>query len=111
MLMKIHTKIVLKQTRNTNHTVANIMIENKTLYVYKASAGSGKTFTLALEYIKLLITNPKAYKHTLAVTFTNKATGEMKERILSTLYGVANRLPSSEDYFEMKQYRVVRPRQ
>ena len=76
------------------------MIENKTLYVYKASAGSGKTFTLALEYIKLLITNPKAYKHTLAVTFTNKATGEMKERILSTLYGVANRLPSSEDYFE-----------
>ena len=98
--MKIHTKIVLKQTRNTDHTVANIMIENKTLYVYKASAGSGKTFTLALEYIKLLITNPKAYKHTLAVTFTNKATGEMKEHILSTLYGVANRLPSSEDYFE-----------
>lgn len=76
------------------------MIDNKTLYVYKASAGSGKTFTLALEYMKLLIANPKAYKHTLAVTFTNKATGEMKERILGTLYGVAKGLSSSEDYFE-----------
>lgn len=76
------------------------MIEEKTLYVYKASAGSGKTFTLALEYIKLLIANPRAYKHTLAVTFTNKATSEMKERILGTLYGVAKGLPSSNDYFE-----------
>lgn len=71
---------------------------DKTLYIYKASAGSGKTFTLALEYMKLLIANPRAYKHTLAVTFTNKATGEMKERILSTLYGVAKGLESSKDY-------------
>lgn len=75
------------------------MIDNKTLYIYKASAGSGKTFTLALEYLKLLIANPRAYRHTLAVTFTNKATGEMKERILSTLYGVAKGLESSDDYF------------
>ena len=53
------------------------------LIVYKASAGSGKTFTLAVEYIKLLIRNPRAYRQILAVTFTNKATAEMKERILS----------------------------
>ena len=39
------------------------------LVVYKASAGSGKTFTLAVEYIKLLIKDPQAYKVTLAVTF------------------------------------------
>ena len=52
------------------------------LLVYKASAGSGKTFTLAVEYIKLLILNPRAYRQILAVTFTNKATAEMKERIL-----------------------------
>ena len=49
--------------------------------------GSGKTFTLAVEYIKQLILNPRAYRHILAVTFTNKATAEMKERILQQLYG------------------------
>ncbi|MCD8166305.1 MAG: UvrD-helicase domain-containing protein [Bacteroides sp.] len=58
------------------------------LLVYKASAGSGKTFTLAVEYIKLLIEDPKAYQSILAVTFTNKATAEMKERILGQLYGI-----------------------
>lgn len=58
------------------------------LLVYKASAGSGKTFTLAVEYIKLLIQNPTAYRNILAVTFTNKATTEMKERILGQLYGI-----------------------
>lgn len=71
---------------------------NKKLYIYRASAGSGKTFTLAVEYIKLLIERPDAYKRILAVTFTNKATGEMKERILGQLYGIANALPSSEAY-------------
>ena len=55
------------------------------LLVYKASAGSGKTFTLAVEYIKHLILNPRAYRQILAVTFTNKATAEMKERILQQL--------------------------
>ena len=45
-----------------------------TLTVYRASAGSGKTFTLAVQYITLLVENPQAYRHTLAVTFTNKAT-------------------------------------
>ena len=68
------------------------------LKIYRASAGSGKTFTLALEYIKLLIANPEAYRKILAVTFTNKATGEMKERILGKLYGVANGLKSAADY-------------
>lgn len=68
------------------------------LYVYKASAGSGKTFTLAVEYIKLLIVEPREYSHILAVTFTNKATAEMKERILSQLYGLSLGLPSSLPY-------------
>ncbi|MBR4967032.1 MAG: UvrD-helicase domain-containing protein [Bacteroidaceae bacterium] len=74
------------------------MSEN--LKIYRASAGSGKTFTLALEYIKLLISNPKSYRNILAVTFTNKATAEMKERILGKLYGVANGLKSAADYTE-----------
>ena len=70
------------------------------LTVYKASAGSGKTFTLAVEYIKLLISDPANYCYTLAVTFTNKATQEMKLRILSKLYGIANGLPDAEDYYK-----------
>ena len=68
------------------------------LLVYKASAGSGKTFTLAVEYIKHLVLNPKAYRQILAVTFTNKATAEMKERILGQLYGIWKGDPASEPY-------------
>ena len=47
--------------------------------ILKASAGSGKTYNLAREYIRLLLTkkDPQAYRHILAVTFTNKATDEM----------------------------------
>lgn len=68
------------------------------LLVYKASAGSGKTFTLAVEYIKHLVLNPRAYRQILAVTFTNKATAEMKERILQQLYGIWKKDPASEAY-------------
>lgn len=78
-------------------------MKNTSLEVYRASAGSGKTFTLAVKYITLLIENPEAYRHIVAVTFTNKATGEMKERILSQLYGIAYALPSSDDYMEKMQ--------
>ena len=70
----------------------------KPLTIYKASAGSGKTFTLAVEYIKLLVKNPSCYRNILAVTFTNKATEEMKMRILSQLYGIWKQLPDSDIY-------------
>ncbi len=73
-------------------------ISSPTLTVYKASAGSGKTFRLSVEYIKLMLLNPRAYEGILAVTFTNKATGEMKMRILSQLYGIWRRLPDSQPY-------------
>ncbi len=73
----------------------------KPLTVYKASAGSGKTFTLAVEYIKLLVANPYGYGSILAVTFTNKATEEMKMRILSQLYGIAKGLPDSRAYADI----------
>ena len=73
----------------------------KPLSVYKASAGSGKTFTLATEYIRLLVENPLSYRNILAVTFTNKATEEMKMRILSQLYGIWKQLPDSSDYLEV----------
>ncbi|MDE6216129.1 UvrD-helicase domain-containing protein [Bacteroides sp.] len=78
------------------------------LLVYKASAGSGKTFTLAVEYIKHLIINPRAYRQILAVTFTNKATTEMKERILQQLYGIWQGDPASEAYLTQIKERVGR---
>jgi len=57
--------------------------------ILKASAGSGKTFSLTLHYITLLLEREAAYREILAVTFTNRATAEMKERILSVLNGLA----------------------
>ena len=70
------------------------------LKIVKASAGSGKTFNLTVHYLSLLLTKPGNYREILAVTFTNKATAEMKERILSVLHGLAigNANPKINDY-------------
>lgn len=59
------------------------------LKILKASAGSGKTFSLTVHYLTLLLSKENSYREILAVTFTNKATAEMKERILSVLKGLA----------------------
>jgi len=59
------------------------------LKIYRASAGSGKTYTLSGEFIKLLFRDPQSYKSILAVTFTNKATAEMKNRILENMFALA----------------------
>lgn len=57
-----------------------------TFTIYRSSAGSGKTRTLAKEYLKLALrSRSQYYRHILAVTFTNKATQEMKDRILAYL--------------------------
>ena len=68
------------------------MIANpeKPFIIYRSSAGSGKTYTLALEYLTLALQQPTAYRSILAVTFTNKATQEMKTRIVEFLYQLAN---------------------
>ncbi len=67
----------------------------------KASAGSGKTFNLAKTYIRLLLTDEErySYRHILAVTFTNKATDEMKSRILKELHQLAIS-PKDSPYYE-----------
>ncbi|MGI4835733.1 MAG: UvrD-helicase domain-containing protein [Janthinobacterium lividum] len=70
--------------------------------IYSASAGSGKTYQLTKEYLKLALGypqpadptgersyNPSYFKNILAITFTNDAAGEMKERIVGALRGFA----------------------
>lgn len=68
------------------------------LQIMKASAGSGKTFNLAKKYITLLLksTDRYAYRHILAVTFTNKATDEMKSRIIKELHKLATEPDKSQ---------------
>jgi len=58
---------------------------SKNLLIYQASAGSGKTRTLVKEYLNLAFTNPGNYRNILAITFTNKATEEMKTRVIEYL--------------------------
>lgn len=73
--------------------------DDKNLNVYKASAGSGKTHRLTAEYLCLLFSSPYAYKHILAVTFTNKATDEMKTRIVTELANLAT--GNKSDYIQL----------
>ncbi len=64
------------------------MEKTASFIIYNASAGSGKTFTIVKAYLTKLISSnkPDFFKHILAITFTNKAVGEMKERILENLF-------------------------
>lgn len=64
------------------------MLQQPSIFqVYNASAGSGKTFTLVKEYLKVLLQSEDIFRFQkiLAITFTNKAAGEMKERVLDNL--------------------------
>ena len=65
---------------------------SKGFTIYNASAGSGKTFTVVKNYLKILFetNHPLAFKSVLALTFTNKAVGEMKERIIEMLKAFSN---------------------
>ncbi len=69
------------------------------LTIYSASAGTGKTHTLTGEYMTLLFKGRERHRHVLAVTFTNKATAEMKSRIVEELFQLADNRPS--DYLEL----------
>lgn len=92
------------------------MSNNKGLNVIKASAGSGKTFTLALKYIEqvlfvqgkngmLELRQAKDYhQHILAITFTNKATQEMKTRIVKELYTLSQD-PTKSDFYGLMTKR------
>ena len=58
--------------------------------ILNASAGSGKTYQLAYKYVHDVVEQPALYRHILAVTFTNKATEEMKSRILKEIHRLAS---------------------
>ena len=58
--------------------------------ILNASAGSGKTYQLAYKYVHDVVQQPTLYRHILAVTFTNKATEEMKSRILKEIHLLAS---------------------
>ena len=73
--------------------------------IYNASAGSGKTFSLVKEYLKVLFQSKSTnyYKYILAITFTNKAVAEMKARIVDTLktFSDSEILSNPTDMFTM----------
>lgn len=75
------------------------MDSEKRFLVYKSSAGSGKTFTLARVYLALALASkdPNYFRHILAITFTVKAATEMKERIVSYLAALAGRPNERKD--------------
>ena len=68
------------------------------MLVYSASAGSGETFTLAARYIALLMEG-ESFDRILAVTFTQKATAEMKQRIMAYLYAIGTGTMKEDDAF------------
>ena len=82
---------------------------NKPLNICRASAGTGKTFTLAAYYVGLLLSG-ESYRSILAVTFTNKATAEMRERIIRYLHGIAE---GGEDAFfaRARQFMIANRQQ
>ncbi|MEY3398647.1 MAG: hypothetical protein RL220_1241, partial [Bacteroidota bacterium] len=76
------------------------------LLVLKASAGSGKTYSLVFHYIRLALSVPSNeahYRHILAITFTNAAAGEMKERVLRTLYELSESTAKPELSADLQQ--------
>jgi ATP-dependent exoDNAse (exonuclease V) beta subunit len=72
------------------------MQQQPSFSIYDASAGSGKTYTLVKEYLRIILSSPKpdAYRNILAITFTNKAVHEMKSRIVTNLSEFASQSPS-----------------
>lgn len=83
-------------------------MQNSTqFHVYNASAGSGKTFTLVKEYLKILLSTDDIFRFQsiLAITFTNKAAAEMKERVLNNLKGFSE--GKSNDMFAKISEEII----
>jgi len=74
------------------------LAKNGKLLIYRSSAGSGKTFTLVLNYLSIILAsdNPFKFKEVLAITFTNKAASEMKARVFEHLIELSNNKEGSK---------------
>ena len=76
-------------------------MNDKNFMLYRASAGSGKTYTLVREFLTLCLSSDNVtYNNILAVTFTNKAANEMKAKILNHLKGI---MTDDPDFSNMKR--------
>jgi ATP-dependent exoDNAse (exonuclease V) beta subunit len=79
-------------------TLGRVGLGRPSFSIYDASAGSGKTYALVKEYLKIILVAHKndAYRNILAITFTNKAVHEMKSRIVGSLSEFAKDEPSQK---------------
>ena len=95
LALKFSKIYVKNNTRMCNLHIKHIAI--KVFQIYNASAGSGKTYQLTKAYLKLVLAanSKQKYRELLAITFTNKAVAEMKQRILENLYAFSK--PDSEN--------------
>lgn len=87
-------------------------MDHKTFKIYKSSAGSGKTYTLSKNYIRLALKNKNYFKKILAVTFTNKAAEEMKSRILDLIHQISKGkeiklIKEFSDYYKVSQDEII----
>jgi ATP-dependent exoDNAse (exonuclease V) beta subunit len=64
-------------------------MQDKTFQVYRTSAGAGKTYTIVREFIRLILSGKAKYDNVAAITFTNKAANEMKDRIMEYLFAIS----------------------
>lgn len=72
-------------------------IDQGNFLVYRSSAGSGKTYTLVKEYLKIILKEPVKFRQILAITFTNKAAKEMKDRVLEKLLSISESSPENDN--------------
>ena len=94
---------------DTNYRMNDSLIDiHRPIMVCKASAGTGKTYTLAAYFIGLLLSG-EDYRSIMAITFTNKATAEMSERILTYLYALSR--GEERDFLNRSRMFMIRDRQ
>ena len=90
----LNYKIIVKRRRRSGFVsyfyYEKFSFRSVRAIILNASAGSGKTYQLAYKYVHDVVERPAAYRHILAVTFTNKATEEMKSRILKEIHRLAS---------------------
>lgn len=82
-------------------------MQSKPFLVYKSSAGSGKTYTLVKEYLRIVLQEPGKIRHILAITFTNAAAAEMKERVIAALGDIASLAGKEENQWPAQGKRLV----